>query len=178
MKHRLARSQPGTRCRRRRLLALAGTLLASQLAAGCGFHLRGPATLSFRTLYAGFAPDSPLGAEFRSMLRDAPSVRIVDRPQDADVRLEVLHELREKEVVSFSSAGTPREYQLRLRFAFRVIDASGAELTPVTELLERREVTTSDIQLVAKEQEDVLVYREMQTDMVQQLLRRLAAVRR
>ena len=178
MKHGPERSQPGGRCLRRRLLALAGTLLASQIAAGCGFHLRGPAPLSFQTLYSGFAPNSQLGAEFRSMLRDAPDVRIVDRPQDAEVRLEVLHELREKEVVSFSSAGTPRQYQLRLRFAFRLVDASGAELIPVTELLQRREVTTTDVQLVAKEQEDVLVYREMQTDMVQQLLRRLAAVRR
>ena len=178
MRRETAHRRVGLRRARRRVLALATALGASQLAAGCGFHLRGPPNLPFRTLYSGFAPNSPLGIEFRSMLRDAPNLELVDRPQAADVRLEALHELREKEVVLFSSNGTPREYQLRLRFAFRLVDAKGSELIPATELLERREVTTSDIQLVAKELEDVLVYREMQTDMIQQLLRRLAAVRR
>ncbi len=178
MRRETAQPRTGPRRARRRLLAIAGALVAAQLSAGCGFKLRGPPSLPFRTLYSGFAPQSPLGIEFRSMLRDAPNLELVDRPGAADVRLEILHELREKEVVLFSSAGTPREYQLRLRFAFRLVDASGAELIPATELLERREVTTTDIQLVAKEQEDVLVYREMQTDLIQQLLRRLAAVRR
>ena len=48
----------------------------------------------------------------------------------------------------------------------------------MAEILLRREITTTDTQLVAKEQEEALLYREMQTDMVQQLLRRLAVVKR
>jgi LPS-assembly lipoprotein len=151
---------------------------ASLFATACGFQLREPTNLPFRKLYAGFAPNSQIGAEFRSYLRSAPNIELVDRPEAAEVRLEVLREQREKEIVIFSSAGTAREYQLRLRFAFRLVDAKGRELIPQTELLQRREITTTDTQLVAKEQEDLLVYREMQQDMVQQLLRRLAAVRR
>ncbi|HQY27163.1 MAG TPA: LPS assembly lipoprotein LptE, partial [Burkholderiaceae bacterium] len=80
--------------------------------------------------------------------------------------------------VGFSSTGRPREYQLRLRFTFRVVDRDGQPLLPLTEIVLRRDITSSDVELVAKQQEEELLYREMQSDLVQQLLRRLAAIRR
>lgn len=81
-------------------------------------------------------------------------------------------------MVGFSSTGRPREYQLRLRFTFRVVDRDGQPLLAPTEIVLRRDITSSDIEVVAKQQEEELLYREMQSDLVQQLLRRLAAIRR
>jgi len=165
-----AASRPG----RRRLLFAAAALLP----AGCGFQLRGSARLPFDTLHASFPPNSPTGAEFRRLLRVQGGTRLVDRPADAQARLEILEERREKEIVGFSSSGRPREYQLRLILRYRLLDArGGVELGPGGEIILRREITTTDTQVVAKEQEEALLYREMQGDMVQQLLRRLAAAR-
>lgn len=159
--------------RARRLL-----LVASALAlAGCGFQLRGTAELPFRTLFTAFPAGSTTGTVFARALRGS-STRLVDQPQHAEVRLLVLEERREKETVGFTSTGRPREYQLRLLFTFRVLDAQDNELAPPTELVLRRDITTLDTQYVAKEQEEALLYRDMQHDLVQQLLRRLAAVRR
>lgn len=157
-----------------RRLLLAGAALAL---AGCGFQLRGSADLPFRTLFAVFPPGSTTAAEFARMLRGG-STRVVDRPQDAEARLDVLEERREKEIVGFSGTGRPREYQIRLVFTFRVVDAQENELMPATQLILRRDITTTDTQYVAKEQEEALLYRDMQRDLVQQLLRRLAAARR
>lgn len=173
-----AATSSATAAARRAWLRAAGLLAAPLLLAGCGFKLRGATEFPFKTLYAGFAPGSPIGVDFRRMLRTAGNVQLVDRPEAADVRLDVLHELREKEVMVFSSTGRPREYQLRLRFAFRASDAKGAEVIEPTELSLWRDITTTDAQWLAKEQEEVILYREMQADMVQQLLSRLAAVRR
>lgn len=164
--------------RRRHVLTGSAATLAALLAAGCGFRMRGSADLPFRTLYAGFPPSSSVGADFRRLVRASGTTEIVERPEQAEARLEVLGELREKEIVGFSSTGRPREYQLRLRFSFRLLDAKGIELIAPTELLIRREITTTDTQLVSKEQEEALLYQEMQQDLVQQLLRRLAAARR
>jgi LPS-assembly lipoprotein len=162
------------RSSRRRLLLAAVAIVP----AGCGFQLRGSAELPFETLYASFPANSPTGAEFRRLLRVQGGTRLVDQPSQAQARLEVLDELREKEIVGFSSSGRPREYQLRLILRYRLLDGrSGAEITPRAEILLRREITTTDTQVVAKEREEALLYREMQTDMVQQLLRRLAAAR-
>ncbi|MFP5412581.1 MAG: LPS assembly lipoprotein LptE [Gammaproteobacteria bacterium] len=162
---------------RRRLLA-AGLLGAASLLAGCGFRLRRSAALPFRTLYTGFAPTSAIGAEFRRLVRVAEDTELVDDPKKAEARLEVLREQREREVVAFSTTGRPREYQLRLRFGFRVVDAQSRELLPPTELVLSRDIVSTDIEVVAKQQEEELLFRDMQSDLVQQLLRRLAAIPR
>lgn len=161
----------------RRLAGAAG-LGTAALAAGCGFQMRGTTKLPVRTLHASFPAGSPTGAEFRRLLRASGDTELVDRPELAEARLDVLSEIREKEIIGFSSTGRPREYQLRLKFAFRVVDAKGDDRIPYTELVLRRDITTTDTQLVAKEQEEVLLYRDMQSDAVQQLMRRLAAMPR
>jgi len=165
--------------RRFALRALTNAALAAIVSAplaGCGFHLRRSAALPFDTLYTTFSPTSAVGAEFRRLVRVAENTRIVDSAKDADARLEVLSETREKEVVGYSSTGRPREYQLRLRFTFRVVAREGTVLLPPTEILLHRDITSSDIEQVAKQQEEELLYKEMQSDLVQQLLRRLAAI--
>ena len=69
-----------------------------------------------------------------------------------------------------------REFQLRLRFRFRLRTLGGKELIPDTELLLQREINFNESQILAKEAEEALLYRDMQSDIVQQLMRRLAAV--
>jgi LPS-assembly lipoprotein len=102
---------------------------------------------------------------------------IVERVDEADARLEVLYERREREIVGFTGTGRPREYQLRLRIRVRVTDAKGLEWMPATELVLRREITSSDIEVVNRAQEEELLFREMESDFVQQLLRRLSALK-
>ena len=161
--------------RRATLLALSAAALSAPLS-GCGFQLRRSAALPFQTLYTTFSPTSPIGAEFRRLVRVAENTTLVDDPKEAEARLEVLSERREKEVVGYSSTGRPREYQLRLRFTFRVVSRDSTVLLPPTEIVLHRDITSSDIEQVAKQQEEELLYKEMQSDLVQQLLRRLAAI--
>jgi LPS-assembly lipoprotein len=162
---------------RRRLLGVALALpLAAQLS-GCGFQLRQAPKFAFQSMYIGAPSRSRVAAEFKRQLRASPGLTLVDAPQTAQGLLEISRELREKEITSFSTAGRPREYQLRLRITYRLVDAKGRELIPVNEMLQRREVTTSDAELIAKEQEDQIMYREMEADIVQQLIFRIAAVR-
>jgi LPS-assembly lipoprotein len=70
-----------------------------------------------------------------------------------------------------------REFQLRIRLKFRVRGAQGQELVVPTELVQQRDISFNESAVLAKEAEEVLLYRDMQSDIVQQLLRRLAAVR-
>jgi len=173
-----AGAQAGVVARRRAWLRAAGVVTLAQLAGACGFQMRRAAEFGFRTLYAGFPPGSLTGVEFRRKMRINDGVQLVDRPEAAEVRLDVLHELREKEIVSFSSTGRPREFQLRLIFAYKVTDANAVELIAPTQMLLRRELTTSDEQLIAKEQEEQVIFRRMHSELADQLVLRLAAVRR
>lgn len=163
--------------RRRRVLAAPAGLAVAVLAAGCGFRLRGTSDLPFATLYTTFAPGSALGDDFRRELARGTSTRIVTNPDEAEVRLMILGENRERDIVAYSVVGRPREYQLRLRLRFAALGRGEREFIQPSEIILRRDISAADNQLTARLDEEALLYRDMQKDMVQQLLRRLGTIR-
>lgn len=148
--------------------------------AGCGFQLRQPPTFAFKSIYTGVAPTSVLGTELKRNLAAMGSVELITdatQQQKADVILDVLQELRQKIVVGTNAAGQVREFQLRLTFRFRLRTPKGKELIPDTEMVQQRDISFNESAVLAKETEEALLYRSMQTDIVHQLMRRLAAVK-
>ncbi len=142
----------------------------------CGFRLRGASDLPFKTLFLGFPPNSSFGAELARNLRAGTNTQIVTVRDQAQALLEIVGESREREVLSLNAQGRTREFQLRSALTFRLVDPTGRELIARTTLSARRDVAFNDAQVLAKESEEALLYRDMQSDLVQQLLRRLAAV--
>ena len=158
--------------RRRFLLGAAVTL------AGCGFELKRPPELSFKTIQlTGFAARSPLAAELKTSIDASTTTHVVEAAKDAQVVLQVLGEVREKSVVAQTSANQIREFELRYRFGFRVRTVAGKDLVPESEILLKRSLTYTESAALAKEQEEAFLYRAMQNDIVSQVLRRLASVR-
>jgi len=150
-------------------------MLAALLAA-CGFHLRGQAQLPFESLH--IPGDNPLVVELKRNVAAVSGTRLMDKPGDAQAVLGFTQELRDKIILSFSSAGRVSEYQLRYRIGFRVTDAKGVKVyVPTSEILLTRDMAYSDAQVLAKEAEEALLYRDMQRDMVQQIIRRLVAAK-
>ena len=94
----------------------------------------------------------------------------------AQLVLDVGNEQRDKVVVGVNSSGQVREFQLRLRVTLQLRNAQGKELIDGAEILQQRDMSYNETAALAKEAEEVLVFRDMQTDIVQQILRRLAAV--
>jgi len=64
-----------------------------------------------------------------------------------------------------------------LRIRFRVLDKDALELIEPTDLLARRDITFNESDLLAKESEEGLLYRDMQNDLVRQMVSRLAGIR-
>jgi len=155
-----------------RVLAMVASAL---LTAACGFQLRGQATLPFETLYVGLPAISPLGTELKRNIIAGTRTKLVDDPAKAQAILDLVGETRDKSILSFDTTGRVRELQLRYRVSFRVRDGHGRDYLPQGEIRLTREVSYNDTQVLSKESEEQLLYRDMQTDMVQQILRRLAA---
>ena len=154
--------------------ALAATALCAALA-GCGFQLRGQASLPFDTLYVPGA--SPLVVELKRNLVAGTHSKLVNSEKDAKAILGFTSEVREKVILSFNTSGLVREYQLRYRVGFRLYDAKGRNYLPPNEIQLTRDVSFNEAQVLAKETEDALLYRDMQTDMVQQIIRRIVAAK-
>ena len=157
---------------RRLALASAGALAL----AGCGFKLRQADNLGFRSIaLTGFAPRSLLADELRTTL--ARTVTIETNPAKAELVLQSLTDVRERSVVATTTAAQVRELSLRLRFRFRTQTPAGRELTPPTELALARDMSYNESQALAKQHEEGELYREMQSDIVAQVMRRLAAIK-
>jgi LPS-assembly lipoprotein len=145
------------------------------LTASCGFQLRGQAKLPFETLYVAVPGTSQLGTELKRNIIAGTNTKLVNDPALAKAVLTVTSEERSKTILSFNTSGTVAEFQLRYRLSFRVSDTRGRDYLPQSEIRLTRDVSFNDAQVLAKESEEVLLYRDMQGDMVQQILRRLAA---
>ena len=163
--------------RRRLLLAIP----AIALLPACGFKLRGSVALPFDSIFVDSPMGSVVGIEVTRQLRALASAqgatKVLAKPDGAALIVKILSEVNEKEVVGFSTSGRQREYQLRLRLRYVALDAKGKVIGEESELVIRRDVSTIDSQLTAKQQEDVLLYQSMQSDMAQQLLTRISAIK-
>ncbi|MDQ2917026.1 MAG: LPS assembly lipoprotein LptE [Pseudomonadota bacterium] len=154
-------------------------VLALSLAlAGCGFHLRGEATYAFASIFVS-APGAPtMAAELRRALEATGSAKVVDDPKKAQVILDLPSVTDDKEVLSLSGAGSVQEYLLVKRVAFRLHDADGNEWLPTGQFSLRRSYTFSESEVLARDTQEQRLLKEMQTDAVQQLIRRLQAAKK
>lgn len=158
----------------------AATLSAAVMLSACGFQLRGSNgqdTLPFKTLYVGFPETSPVGNELKRYIRATKETTIVTDPKAAEAVLELLSETRDRAVLSLNSQGRVREYTLFYKVNIRVRDGATKELLAPTEIVLKRDISFNESQVMAKEQEEELLYRDMQSDLVRQILRRLQAIK-
>ena len=153
-------------------------VLTGGLLAGCGFALRSSPNFAFDTV--AVTPEQSVGvaAELARYLGDKlkPLVPAEGKTGPQAV-IEIMQELREKSIVGTTSTGQVREFQLRLRVKFRVRTLQGVELIAPTEVVLQRDISFNETAVLAKESEEILLYRDMQSDLVQQLLRRVAAIK-
>ena len=148
------------------------------LLSACGFELRKAPDYPFKTLFISVAEASLLGQELKRNIASSGRVEVITDARQierADVIFDFLLELPEKLILSRTSTGAVREFQLRLRFRLRTRD--GYELISDTELVQERIISFNESAALSKEAEEQLLYRDMRSDIVQQVLRRLGAVR-
>ncbi|UVH56897.1 LPS assembly lipoprotein LptE [Variovorax paradoxus] len=153
--------------------------------AGCGFELRKAPVFAFKTLQV--SGNSAMINQIRRELRATGTVTVVTPDTTtaggsspapaADVVLEILSEDRNRIVISTNSAGLVRELQLQLKVRFRLRTPGGKDLLPATDVSQTRDLSFNETNALAKEGEADLLFRDMQSDIAQQLMRRLAAVK-
>lgn len=152
------------------ILCLALTLGA------CGFNLRGAVQLPYQSLYISLPANSVLGADLRRQINANQPTLLVDSPQKAEAIFQQIDDNRERIIAAVNAEGRAREYQLRLRYSFRLVDSKGGPLTPINEIILAREVTYDDNQVLAKDQEEIFLWQTMEKDLATQIMRRLATM--
>jgi LPS-assembly lipoprotein len=167
--------------RRSGMVKLAASMAALGLGLalpGCGFQLRGAQSYAFTSMLINAPAVTDLVKELQAGIQGNDVKVLLDTKQQANVQvvLDIFSEQREKVTVATTSSGQVREFQLRLRIKFRLRSLGGKDLIEETELLQQRDISFSESAALSKEVEEAQLYRNMQSDLVQQLSRRLAAV--
>lgn len=155
-------------------------VFAATLLAACGFHLRGSdgsANLAFSSIYINFPADSQTAARLKRLIKGMKLTKIVNNPKEAEVILSAISETKNKDYLSLNAQGRVREYSLDYILEFTARTPQGKILIEPTKLSLRRTMTYNDNEALSKENEELMLYKDMQFDMVYQLLRRLSAIK-
>ncbi len=153
---------------------------AATLMVACGFHLRGSdgsANLAFSSIYINFPADSQTAARLKRLIKGMKLTKIVNNPKEAEVILSAISEKKNKDYLSLNAQGRVREYSLDYILEFTARTPQGKVLIEPTKLNLRRTMTYNDNEALSKENEELMLYKDMQFDMAYQLLRRLSSIK-
>lgn len=147
---------------------------------GCGFHLRGagsttlPESLSRLRVVVQDSrlANDPLLLTVRNALQSDPKV-VITTEADAPL-LALFGERTDTQVLSVSASGRASGYTLKYELGYRVTDARGASIVPDQTVRLLRDYTFDPVNILAKEQEEAELKRNMQREAIQHILRRLA----
>jgi LPS-assembly lipoprotein len=160
----------------RPLQALALVLALLSLSA-CGLHLRGhgagDAQFAFRSIYIQAPGETTFTKVLRRNLR-AYKLAVQEAPGQQDLTLNISFELTDKQITALNSSGHVIEYLLHYRVSVRAYDRQLNNWLPATEIRLQRILPYDDTLVLAKQQEEQMLYDDMRTDAAQQVLRRLS----
>jgi LPS-assembly lipoprotein len=164
----------------RRLAGGAAWAAAAAALPACGFKLRGSFTFSFDTVIVTGKNTTPISKALQDNLSSLGVAVGSGAPAAGAGRtvvLNVVTDQRERAVVGQTSNGQVRELVLRQRFRYSLSTATGRRLLEEQELLLERNISFSETDALSKSGEEQLMFNDMQSDAVQQVMRRLSAVK-
>jgi LPS-assembly lipoprotein len=170
-------------------LGLGATAVGTLGLAGCGFQLRRSYDMAFKTVQlTGFAGNSALAAELARAL-EASGVKVVDSTLEATqaassatvprthIVIEGLADSKSVLVGAMTAYGQMRDELANTLVRFQVRRGDGSILLPPADVALAQDISYNEKDALAKQDEIAKLNRTMQTDIVNQIMRRLAAIR-
>ena len=143
----------------------------------CGFTLRGSYELPYQTMHITATGHSVVAGQIRRELADSKT-KLTGAAKDADAVLTIIEERRDRQILSLSGAGRVREYDLRLNVSYQFVDGKRGVIIPTSEILLKRTFAYDDTRVIAKQQEEAMLFQDMERDASGQILRRMIAIGR
>ena len=162
-----------------RLLPGLIALLLAVILTGCGFHLRGSgsANLPYQTMHVALPETAEVRIWLERYIKASGRTKIVDDAKLAEAVFQQLEDNRQKTILSVNAQGRVREYRLQMTYRFRIVDDKGQELVGPNTIALSRDISFDDSNVLAKDLEEGLLWRDMNNDLVNQIMRRLSIIK-
>ena len=165
-----------TNTKRRRLIQGTAGIAAISLLSACGWRMRGKVNLPYsKVLISGV-----MTPEFKDGLRmvlKANDIEIVEQVKNAEVVLEIITEQNAKQVLSYNTSGQITAYRIISRVAFKVFDINGVEIFPESDIFQTRDLDFNPANIQSFDYMVNEVVKNMRTDIIVQMLRRMASIK-
>ena len=156
-------------------LALAS--LATTLGA-CGWRLRGKINLPYKSLLLTGTITPELKDDIEMLLR-VNDIELAKTVKDSELVLEIISEQNARQVLSYNTAGQITAYRIISRVVFRAFDPiSGLEAMPESDIFLTRDLDFNQSNINAFDQQVAEYIKTMRIDIVTQLMRRLASIKK
>ena len=155
----------------RRSMLISSVLLMT----GCGFKMRGPVTLPYKTIYISGGMTQDLKLYLTRLLKAGLNTMVVTRPDEAEIFLNIT-ETPAKQILTYNQAGQITGYRLVEQVKFSVNHKDGDELIPQSDIYLTRDMDFSVGAPAAGENLEILLFTDMRQDVSAQILRRLGSL--
>lgn len=157
-------------------LAITGLLLTT-LVTSCGWHLRGTGTVD-NVSSVHISSQGRFGSFYEALSRSlqANDITVVENATDAQYNIVILDQKYSRKTASVSVTVRVSEYQLTEEVTIMILAANGQPLLQRTTLSTDRFFDFDENDVQSKEDEANMLRREMQSDLIRQIISRLDAV--
>jgi LPS-assembly lipoprotein len=141
----------------------------------CGIHLREANEFGYKTML--IVGETQITAPLKKTLKKE-GVEITDEVDKASLQVDLVKEESQKRILSLSGTGKVTEYELYYRIHYRTKPSQETLWSQPSLLEARREFSYNDTDLLAKQDEERLLVEDMHKEVLGQLVRRLAALKK
>jgi len=166
--------------RRPYLLGAASALLVvlCLTLSGCGLYKSKTAFVPYKAV----AVTGPLSPELLYQLQfhilTFINIKVAIHPKDADLILEIIQEVPNSQILSYTGTGQVSAFGLTDAVVFRAVDATGKVVIPESEIYVARDINFSVSQVLSAEIQQQQMMTEMRKELAMQITRRLIALGR
>ena len=138
----------------------------------CGYQLRGAQEISFKSISIDGG-----SKKFSKILKkkfNQSGVKI--NAVDSKISLEIINDNLSKEILSLSSKGKVREYQITYRVTYRVKSKDG-EWGSAVKIETSRDYTFDDTNIISKTEEELRIIKGMQDQLIRTMVTQISILK-
>ena len=140
----------------------------------CGFKLKGSYEIPYQTIYLQAAGESRVGRIIKRKIQRKSNIEIVQTLSAAEATINILEEVSTRGVAVLSNVGSVDEYELIYTVRYRVGPGQNSSNMTEGQIVLRRKITHSDLDIAAKSNEEDALINDMASEAATGILARLS----
>lgn len=157
---------------------LASLILLAVVLGGCGLYQTKTAFVPYKAVAVTGSLSPELLYQLQFHILTFINIKVAIHPKDADLILEIIQEVPNSQILSYTGTGQVSAFGLTDAVVFRAVDVTGKVIIPEAEIYVVRDMNFSVSQVLSAEIQQQQMMTDMRKELAMQITRRLIALGR